>query len=99
MIQCPAQSERTQQELAIEELEKNLVTLRTNPSIIKVWKLRLLCWQDTSQFPFSLFSLGKRTYQTTKEQPFVDWTNFLMGRLSLKWKDAQQEWIVMISTK
>ena len=99
MLQCPADSARTQWEKAIEELEDTLVTLRMNPAIITVWKSRLLGWQDNKRFPFSQFSLEETTHRAINEQDSINWRNFLMGRLSLKWIDAQQEWIVMTSTK
>ena len=88
-----------QWEKTIEELEDTLITLRTNPAIITVWKSRLLGWQDNKHFPFSQFSLEETTHRAINEQDSINWRNFLMGRLSLKWIDAQQEWIVMTSTK
>ena len=88
-----------QWEKTIEELEDTLITLRTNPAIITVWKSRLLGWQDNKRFPFSQFSLGETTHREINEQDSINWINFLMGRLSSKWIDAQQEWIVMTSTK
>lgn len=84
---------------AIEALEDTLVTLRTNPSIITVWKSRLLGWQDQIRFPFSQYSIVEKTYQAVKEQDSINWSNFLMDRLSSKWLEAQNEWIVMTSTK
>ena len=38
-------------------------------------------------------------YSALQEQDANNWSNFLMERLSKKWKDAQDEWIVMTSTK
>ena len=98
-LQCPADSVRTQWEKAIEELEDRLVTMRTNTSIIKVWNSRLLGWQDQTQFPFSPFSLEKTTYHTVIEQNSINWSYFLIGRLSSKWIDVQYKQIVMTSTK
>ena len=44
-IPCPAETSRTQWELAINKLEKKLTDLRTNPQIIMAWKSRLLDWK------------------------------------------------------
>ena len=82
VLQCPADSARTQWEKAIEELEDTLVTQRTNPAIITVWKPRFLGWQDHKRFPFSQFSLGETTHRAIKEQDSINWRNFLMVRLS-----------------
>lgn len=68
VFQCSVDLARTQLEKAIEELEETLVTMRTSSTIIKVWKPRLLGWHDQTQFPFSLFSLGEKTYDAVKEQ-------------------------------
>ena len=38
-------------------------------------------------------------YSALQEQDEINWSNFLMERMSKKWKDAQDEWIVMTSTK
>ena len=38
-------------------------------------------------------------YSTLQEQDEINGSNFLMGRTSKKWKDAQDEWIVMTFTK
>jgi len=76
VLQYPADLARTQWELAINKLEATLVTLRTNTAIIKVWKSRLLGWQDKSQFPFSTFILGETTFKAVKEQDYISWKNF-----------------------
>ena len=99
VLQCPADTSRTQWEVAINELEDTLIDLRTNPNIIRAWKSRLLGWQDHHKFPFRQFTLGRTVYSALHEQDAINWSNFLMGRLSKKWKDAQDEWIVMTSTK
>ena len=46
--------------------------MKINPTIIKVWKSRLLEWQDQTQFPFSLFSLGEKTYDVVKEHDSIN---------------------------
>ena len=99
VLQCPEQSSRTQWETSISKLEETLVELRTHPSIITVWKSRLLSWGDSRIFPFTAFSLGVKVYRATNEQDAINWKHFLMGRLSDFWEDAQQEWIVRTSTK
>ena len=63
------------------------------------WKSRLLGWQDHHQFPFRLFTLRMTVYSALQEKDDINWSNFLMGQMSKKWKDAQDEWIVMTSTK
>ena len=64
VLQCPEDSVRRQWEEAIEEQADTLVTMRTNLSIIKVWKSRSLEWQDQTQFLFSQLNLGETTYRT-----------------------------------
>ena len=88
VLQCPEDSVRRQCEKAIEEQADTLVTMRTNLSIIKVWKSRSLEWQDQTQFPFSQFNLGETTYHAVIKQDSINWSNFLMERLSSKWIDA-----------
>ena len=42
--------------------------------------------QDQQQFPFCLFTLGMTVYSALQEQDLINWSNFLMGRMSKKWK-------------
>ena len=99
VLQCPAETSRPQWELALNELEEILIELRTNPQIIIAWKLRLFGWYDQQQFLFRPFTLDMKVYSALQEQDLINWTNFLMGRMSKKWEDAQDKWIVMTSTK
>ena len=97
-LQCHTETSRTHCEVAIHELEETLIDIRTNPHIIRALKSRLLGWQDHHQFTFCQFTLGMTVYSALQEQDAINWSNFLMGQLSKKWKDAQDEWIVMTST-
>ena len=97
-LQCHTETSRTHCEVAIHELEETLIDIRTNPHIIRALKSRLLGWQDHHQFTFCQFTLGMTVYSALQEQDAINWSNFLMGRLSKNWKDAQDEWIVMTST-
>ena len=99
VLQCPTETSRTHWEVAINELEETLIDLQTNPNIIRAWKSRLLGWQDHHKFPFRQFSLRVTVYSALHNQDAINWSNFLMGRLIKKWKVAQDEWIVMTSTK
>ena len=82
VLQCPAETSRTHWEVAINELEETLIDIRTNPNIIRAWKSRLLGWQDHHQFPFCQFTLRMTVYSALQEQDAINWSNFLMGRLS-----------------
>ena len=82
VLQCPEQLSRTQWETNISKFEETLVELRSHPSIITVWKARLLSLGDSRRFPFTAFSIGKKVYRATNEQDYINWKPFLMGRLS-----------------
>jgi len=75
VLQCPEQVSRTKWKTSISQFEETLVALRTNPSIITVWKSRLLSWGDSRIFPFIAFSLGEKVYLATNEQDAINWKN------------------------
>ena len=43
--------------------------------------------------------MGMTVYSFLQEQDEINWSKLLMGRMSKKWKDAQDKCIVMPSTK
>ena len=52
--------------------------------------MAILGWQDQQQPPFRLFALGMKIYSALQEKDLINWTNFLMERMSKQWEDDQR---------
>ena len=95
---CRDPRARLQWTCSINLLGVALGKAKTNPSITTVIQLRLaqLYSRTWSALPAGLPTEVKRA---AAEQDSLGWLQFLRGRVSKGWEDAQERWLVSITTK
>ena len=87
----------------IQSVEKCAVALNkagTDPAIITVICQRLMAFGSRTARRFTLPAGTSEAIRTAvRDQDRIGWQQFLRGRLSKRWVDAQELWIIACSTK
>jgi hypothetical protein len=97
VIDCRDPRARLQWIRSVDKLGVKMQTIKTDPDIINVIRKRLARRHSR---PFTLpQSLPDAVKRAVYDQDSIGWTQFLRGRLSKKWEDAQERWIIRCSTK
>jgi hypothetical protein len=60
---------------------------------------KLRAWPHTATLSFRGSGITQTVLDATSYQDQIGWKNFLLGRVTGFWRDAQDEWIVQTSTK
>ena len=72
--------------------------VQTDPVIIEIMTSRLRSWARNSR-PHPFQPACPKIRGALQSQDRTGWHNFLFGRLSNGWSDAQQQWIIMTSSR
>jgi hypothetical protein len=97
IMHCPDIRARLHRAQAIDNLIVTLKKIKTDPAIIDAIHRRLLHRQPTRRYSRSgQPSAVDKAYQ---DQDLIGWDQFRRGRVSKKWEDAQELWLVSVSTK
>jgi hypothetical protein len=99
ILRCPAPSVRRQWLESLASLETKLEEYRTRSDICRVMLAKLRAWPHTASLSFSGLGLDVSVLDATRYQDHIGWGGFLLGRITGCWRDAQDEWIVLTSTK
>jgi hypothetical protein len=99
IFRCPAPSAHQQWKESLDSLEVKLEDLWTHPDISRIIMAKLRAWPHSDGLSFRGLGLDKTVLAAGAYQDQIGWTNFLLGRLTGFWRDAQDEWIVQTSTK
>ena len=100
VVVCPDPRARLQWFGSIDKLGVTLKKLGTEPAIADLIRKRLLHIRSTNVHRFTLpENTPKAVKLAVAHQDLIGWAQFLRGRLSKKWKDAQELWIIAQSTK
>jgi hypothetical protein len=87
--------------LAVQKLESHLLKLDTAPPIAHAILLRVRQWRKYGIRPMPTFRSRDQwgTQHCVVDQDRIGWYNFLLGRMSKKWSDAQQRYINSLKRK
>jgi hypothetical protein len=97
IMSCPDIRARLHRAQAIDNLIITLKKIKTDPAIISAIHSRLLHRQPTRRYtPSGQPSAVDKAFQ---DQDLIGWDQFRRGRVSKKWEDAQELWLVAVSTK
>jgi hypothetical protein len=99
ILLCPAPSAKQQWQLSLEALNLKLEEYCTHPDIRRVVMAKLRAWPHTATLSFQGSGITQTLLDATSYQDQIGWKNFLLGRVTGFWRDAQDEWIVQTSTK
>jgi hypothetical protein len=100
VICCPADTARAQWIVSVDLFLANLDKDCTSPAITMVMRSRIQTWMQGSE-PRHYHSdeLPRLVASALRDQDRIGWSNFMIGRLSDSWTDAQDQWLVQISTR
>jgi hypothetical protein len=97
IIHCPDIRARMHRAQAIDNLIITLKKIKTDPAIIDAIHRRLLHRQPNRRYSRSdQPSAVDKAYQ---DQDLISWDQFCHGRVSKKWEDVQELWLIPVSTK
>ena len=82
---------------SLENLQEEMEILKTDPEIIKVIITRLNeWWWDRREM---LLFVKPEIEDALRSQKKIGWEQMLYGRLSIKWRTAQESWLVRCHSK
>jgi hypothetical protein len=87
----------------LKSLDAFLETLKkacTLPAILDVLRSRMTSWMhDTPPHAYRMDELPVLVVKAMTDQDRIGWPNFMIGRISNLWTDAQDQWLVQIATR
>jgi hypothetical protein len=98
VLHCPDPRARLQWIRSTDKFCVLMNTIKTDPDIAKAIRTRLASLRSNRQYTLPQL-LPEAVKQAVYDQDSIGWTQFLRGRLSKKWEDAQERWIIRCSTK
>ena len=99
VLSCKGKAARTAWKDSVQQLVDKLEEIDTEPFICIVIKDRLMSWPKVPKEKFKYDTLPKETRIALDSQDKLGWKPFIYGRVATTWEDAQEKWLIRLSTR
>ena len=99
VLSCKGKAARTAWKESVQQLVDKLEEIDTEPFICIVIKDRLMSWPKVPKEKFKYDTLPKETRIALESKDKLGWKPFIYGRVATTWEDAQEKWLIRLSTR
>ena len=91
VLQCTSEAAGSRWDKSIAELHEYMIQLHISPQLTTIICEHITAWREKRMDSLPIYPMTKSTAEALKDQYTIGWTNFMIGRISKKWKLALRQ--------